>query len=236
MWSMDKFKDTLFWKHYKEFDSIIGNSSMRSTVDAVIYWKLFQEYNFSNILEIGVYQGLTTGLMLESSANVKSYTGIDIQLRLDLFKTIWKDYLDRTTFYQQSSHNFNFNGKYDFILIDGDHSYNGALTDLINTKDLLSPTGVLAIDDYNMPEVAEAIQQFKTQTSMVPFLQAEQTEFWHYPSVNRANFLDNLLVDNINNFIFLYNINDGQILKAKTLNVFTNELDFFDQVINFYDI
>lgn len=233
---MNKFRQTLFWNNYKEFDKVVNNSSMRCTVDAVIYWKLFKEYNFSNILEVGVYQGLTTGLMLESSNNIKSYTGIDPFLKLDLFNKIWQDYLSSTKFHSMYSNDFIPSATYDFILIDGDHGYNQALSDLMMAATVLEPHGVLAIDDYILPEVAKAIEEFKKHTALVPFLQAEQTEFWHYPSVNRSVFLDNLLQDSINNFIFMYNINDGQILKAKTLHVFTNELDFFNQVIEFYDI
>jgi predicted O-methyltransferase YrrM len=233
---MNKFRQTLFWNNYKEFDKVVNNSSMRCTVDAVIYWKLFKEYNFSNILEVGVYQGLTTGLMLESSNNIKSYTGIDPVLKLDLFNKIWQDYLSSTKFHSMYSNDFVPSATYDFILIDGGHGYSQALSDLMMAATVLEPHGVLAIDDYILPEVAKAIEEFKKHTALVPFLQAEQTEFWHYPSVNRSVFLDNLLQDSINNFIFMYNINDGQILKAKTLNVFTNELDFFNQVIEFYDI
>lgn len=235
---MGKFRETVFWKNYKSFDKICSNSSMWSTVDALLYWKLFNEYNFSNILEIGVYQGLTTGLMLETSNNIQSYTGIDIKLQLNKFNIIYNDYLKYTKFYEQSSRKFKFSGTYDFILIDGDHSYNGALTDLLTTSQLLSKNGILAIDDYSLPDVAAAMEEFKKTTNLVPFMQLEQTEFWHYPENNRSLFLDNLLTDTINNFIFLYNIdiNNTVVLKAKTLMVFTNELDFFDQVLNFYDI
>lgn len=233
---MTLFRDSLFWKNYKQFDKIVNESSMRSTIDAIIYWRLFEKYKFSNILEIGVYQGLTTGLMLEASSTVKKYTGIDPTLRLDLFENIWKNFLDVTTFYEQTSQTFVFTEMYDFILIDGDHSYKTVLIDLLNTQKHLSPNGVLAIDDYARPEVAAAISSFKSQTNLVPFLQAEQTEFWHHPSVDRTDFLDNLFSDPINNFIFMYNINDGQILKAKTLNVLTDNINFFDQVLEFYNI
>lgn len=233
---MNKFRQTLFWNNYKKFDKVSGDSSMRCTVDAIIYWKLFKEYNFSNILEVGVYQGLTTGLMLESSTNIKSYTGIDPELKLDLFNKIWQDYLGTTKFYNMCSGEFTPPTTYDFILIDGDHSYEQALSDLLMANTVLESNGVLAIDDYNLPEVAKAIAEFKKHTALVPFLQAEQTEFWHFPSNNRSDFLDNLLQDTINNFIFVYNINDNQILKAKTLHVFTNELDLFDQVLKLYDI
>ena len=233
---MSKFKDTLFWKNYKKFDKIIGNSSMRSTVDALIYWELFKEYNFANILEIGVYQGLTAGLMLETSKQLESYTGIDIELRLDLFNTIWADYLVNTKFYEQPSQTFDYSNTYDFILVDGDHAYNGALADLIKTSTLLSKDGVLAIDDYSMVGVAAAISEFKKHTELVPFLQVEQTEFWHHPSNDRSNFLDGLLTNKINNFVFLYNIENNQILKAKTLTVFTDQIDFTNQILEFYNI
>lgn len=213
---------------------------MRSTVDALIYWELFKEYNFSNILEIGVYQGLTAGLMLETSSRIESYTGIDIHLKLDLFNDIWGKYSANAKFYEQPSQIFEHSKIYDFILVDGDHSFNGALTDLIKTSKLLSHNGVLAIDDYKLPEVAMAINEFKNHTELIPFLQSEQTEFWHHPSVDRSDFLNNLLVNKINNFIFLYNIDstphNTQILKAKTLSIFTNEFNFFDQALNFYDI
>lgn len=233
---MSKFIDTLFWKNYKKFDKVVGNSSMRSTVDALIYWELFKEYNFANILEIGVYQGMTAGLMLETSKQIESYIGIDIKLQLDLFNNIWADHLVNTKFYEQSSQTFEYTNTYDFILVDGDHSYDGTLTDLIKTSTLLSRNGVLAIDDYSMPGVAVAISEFKKHTELVPFLQAEQTEFWHHPGIDRSKFLDGLLINKINNFVFLYNIENNQILKAKTLTVFTDQIDFTNQILEFYNI
>lgn len=242
---MNKFKDSLFWTNYKKFDKVkemIFNrdlqTSMRSLGDSVIYWRLFQEYKFSNILEIGVYQGLTAGLMLEASDNVSSYTGIDINLRLDIFKDIWKDYLTPTTFYEQSSLDFNFDQskQYDFILVDGDHSYNGAITDLTNVKNLLSKDGVLAIDDYFYPAVQQAIEEFRSTTDMVPFLQTDQTEFWHYATTDRSEFLDNLFTDPIHNFIYLYNINNDRTVKALTIKALNENVDFFNDVVTHYDI
>ena len=211
---------------------------MRSTVDALLYWKVFNEYNFSNILEIGVYQGQTAGLMLESSNNIQSYTGVDIKLQLNNFNSIYNDYLVYTKFYEQPSEGMVFDRIYDFILIDGSHSYDGVLADLFAASRALSTDGVLAIDDYILPGVASAIETFKKTTDLIPFLQLEQTEFWHHPGTNRSQFLDNLITDPINNFIFLYNIDTGpnSVLKAKTLMLLTNELDFFDQALKFYDI
>lgn len=233
---MHKFKDSKFWKNYNKFDKVVGQSSMRSTVDALFFWKLFNQYNFSNILEFGVYQGLTTGLMIESTGNLVSYTGIDPYLKLDTFYSIWPA-RDNINFYPISSQSFVSDQTYDFILVDGDHSYSAALADLQHSEKLLAPNGVLAIDDYNLSaDMIQAVADFKKTTKLVPFLQVEQTEFWHSPSCDRSDFLDSLFNDPINNFIFMYNINSDSILKAKTTKVFTDELNFFNQVLEFYNV
>lgn len=250
---MNKFKDSLFWTNYKKFDKLKEmhqvmedmkglETSMRSPADAVIYWRLFQEYQFKDLLEIGTYQGMTAGLMLEASDNVSSYTGIDIELRLEIFNKVWKDYLDVVTLIQHSSLNFNFDRskKYDFILVDGDHSYHGAVTDLMNAKDLLSMDGVLAIDDYRYPGVQQAIEELRATSGLAPFMRSDQTEFWHYPSFNRSSFLDKLFNDPIHNFIFVYNEYDreadGEIMRLMCPKALNQHVDFFDEVINRYDI
>ena len=38
--------------------------------------------------------------------------------------------------------------QFDFIYVDGDHTYNGCYTDLVLSWDLLKENGILAIDDY----------------------------------------------------------------------------------------
>lgn len=233
---MHKFKDSKFWKNYSKFDKVSGQSSMRSTIDALFFWKLFNQYNFSNILEFGVYQGLTSGLMIESTNNLVSYTGIDPYLKLDTFYSIWPKQ-DNINFYSMSSQSFISNQTYDFILVDGDHSYKTALADLLLAEQILTANGVLAIDDYNLSsDMKQAVSEFKKTSKLVPFLQVEQTEFWHSPACDRADFLDSLLNDPINNFVFMYNINDNSILKAKTTKVFTEELNFFNQVLEFYNV
>lgn len=234
---MHKFRDTLFWKNYHKFSKVTDNSPTRCTVDALVYWLLFKEYNFSHILEIGVFQGMSSGLMIESTNNLKSFTGIDPQLQIDLFQNIWKDYLNKVTFFEIPGNKFTPAQQYDFILVDDDHSYENTLYHLKLAESHLAEDGILAIDDYDFSDdMKRAISVFKKTTKLVPFLQAQQTEFWHNPKNNRANFLDNLLTSTINNFVFMYNIDNDSILKVKTLNVFTNEIDFFDQVLKFYNV
>lgn len=234
-----KFQNTKFWKNYKLFDKIVKESSMRSTVDAVLYWKLLSNFTFPNMLEIGVYQGLTSSLLLELQPDSK-LTAIDPRNRLEIFNNLYKDDLaKRFNFIQCESQSADIDEYFDFILIDGDHSFDGTYSDMLKFIPKLQRTGVLAIDDYKLPGVDKAISKLiASNIGMVPFLQLEQTEFWHYPENNRSVFLDSLLEDTITKFIFLYNINrfNSDVLKAKTLDALTSNIKIFDIILKEYDV
>jgi hypothetical protein len=208
---------------------------MRCTTDAVIYWKLFQHFKFTKILEIGVCQGLTSGLMLENSN--ATLIGVDHNLRLDVFNSVFKDFANRAAFISSTSQNFSTTETFDFILIDGDHAVDVAFQDIQKFTPLLSRTGILAIDDYNEVLVPKTVHKLRT-TGLVPMIQAEQTEFWHYPDQDRSVFLDNLLIDKISQFILLYNIDlhHCTVLKAKTVKALTDNIDLFDKVLELYDV
>ena len=235
-----KFKDTKFWKTYPMYDCVVKNSSMRSTVDRVILWKLLQQYQFKNFLEIGVYQGLTTGLMFESTPDAV-ITGVDIKERLGLFYKNYPEYTNQFTFFNQSSQSYDFkNSMYDFILVDGNHHYQEAKTDIFNCLPHLNNTGILAIDDYKMDGVANAIQDlYDLKTEWVPFLRSEQIEYWHHCSCDRGHFLDLLFDDPISNFIFIRNEVDNNknvICVAKTIAMLTDQLEYFDMALKHYNI
>ena len=236
---MKKFRDTKFWKNYSSYDKIVNESSMRSTVDAVIYWRLLNAFEFKSFLEIGVYQGLTTGLFFESSP-LAVVTGVDPTDRLELFYQNYPECQKQFTFINQSSQDIKLHNCYDFILIDGDHSYESAAADIAICLPCLNTNGVLAIDDYKSVGVAKAIKDLYNLTSdWVPFLRAEQTEFWHHRSVDRSNFLDSLLTDDISKFIFIENKFDfykNCVCTAKTLGIFTDYTDYFDLALKHYNI
>lgn len=235
-----RFQDTRFWKNYSDYDRIVLKSSMRSTVDAVIYWRLLNHFKFNKFLEIGIYQGLTTGLIFEASPDA-NITAIDPVNRLELFYKNYPEYQKQFTFINDVSQRVDLgNNMYDFILIDGDHSYKPALDDILKCLPRLNTNGILAIDDYKMPGVASAIQDlYNLKTDWVPFLKSEQTEFWHHRGCDRGNFLDSLFTDPISKFIFVENINDHQgnvICSAKTLGMFTDQIEFFDLALKHYNI
>jgi predicted O-methyltransferase YrrM len=235
-----KFQDTKWWQNYHEYDKIVHSSSMRSTIDGLIYWKLLNKYKFNSFLEIGVYQGLTTGLFFESNHTATVVT-VDPVQNLELFYKNYSEFQNQFVFINQRSQTADFGSdKFDFILIDGDHSYQAARHDIFKCLPYLTASSVLAIDDYQMPGVAKAIKDlYNANNDWVPFLQAEQTQFWHHRSYNREEFIDSLFIDPLSNFVFVENIVDhanNTICSAKTLSIFTNIPKYFDLALKQYNI
>lgn len=49
---------------------------------------------------------------------------------------------------------------YDYILIDGDHTYFSVKTDLLNTVARVKPGGYIIIDDLDVPEIYRAVREY----------------------------------------------------------------------------
>lgn len=235
---MIPLQETRFWKNYSRYNTIVEKSSMRSTLDAIIYWKFLNYYKFKNFLEIGVYQGLTTGLFFESNSNalVDAVDPID---NLSLFREIYADFVPQLNFINKNSQEVKYSKSYDFILVDGDHSYEYVLADIQNIMQVADINTIIGFDDYKMSGVHSALHDFrKLYPDWVPFLEAEQTQFWHHRSDSRADFLDSLLIDNISKFVILENYNDkfdNIVCKARTISALTDELDLFHQCLLRYN-
>ncbi len=66
----------------------------------------------------------------------------------------------------------------DFIFIDGDHSYAGALSDCGNYYDKVRSGGMIAGDDYNIDDVGRAVRDFFGQKKLVINVYPGQQRFW----------------------------------------------------------
>lgn len=120
------------------------------------------------IAEIGFNAGHSSEMFLETCArskvvsfdiNYHAYTKIGLQY-------MQKKYRNRLTFIEGDSKSAipTFSGsnpgvKFDLIYIDGDHSYQGCLTDILNCKALATKDTILWVDDYNFAPVATAINE-----------------------------------------------------------------------------
>lgn len=237
---MIKFRDTKFWKNYLQFESISNDSSMRGFVDATLLWKLLTHYPKRNILEIGCYQGLTTGLFFECNPQ-SCVTSIDIKDRLDLFRKNYNQYLPQHQFYQMKSQEFDCKDKkYDIVFIDGDHSHETSWMDMQLAMKCITPDGILIIDDYNMSGVKQSIKNlYVSYQDWVPFMQGIQTQFWHHKSQNKSEFLDGLLQDPLSNILLMNNIKDHReniILQAQCVRALSDHYNLFDTACTLYSI
>ncbi len=57
---------------------------------------------------------------------------------------------------------------FDLILVDGDHSYEGCRSDILNCYPLLAPGGVLMIDDLDIPGVFHSVMDCMCDLSVQP--------------------------------------------------------------------
>ncbi len=58
--------------------------------------------------------------------------------------------------------------RFDLILVDGDHTYEGCCSDILTCYPLLSPGGVLMVDDLDIPAVFRAVTDCLLQLAVPP--------------------------------------------------------------------
>lgn len=66
----------------------------------------------------------------------------------------------------------------DFVFIDGDHSYAGALADFRNYFGKVRSGGIIAGDDYQIEDVRRAANEFFGQKNLTINIYAGQERFW----------------------------------------------------------
>jgi hypothetical protein len=212
---------------------------MRDHDSMYILWKCIEYFDPKQILEIGFYKGQTLGLMEEISSLNTKIVSVDINYQyLDNFQKLFPT--TKAEFILTDSAKVELTQLFDFISIDGDHSYNGVLTDFKKCLPLLHKNSILCIDDYKFFDgVAQVIKEHLLgQHDYIPFLCTEQQMFFHHVSHSAAEFLDNSLIKDSTEFIEFTNINfcgftvlHGQIYNsaiAKDAKIFQSILKFYD--------
>jgi predicted O-methyltransferase YrrM len=233
-----KYQDTSFWKNYSQFTKIVNGCTMRSTVDGYVYYKLITEFNFKNFLEIGFFEGQTAGLLAELSTTDAKITCIDPNPNTDIFNQTMSDQLEKITLLQIPSQQFNFSQVYDFIIVDGDKSYNMVSQDISNSLKSIDPAGLLLINEYQQHDVVQALHDCIDGTDWVPIIRTNQSLIFHHCSQDRSDFLDYKISDIANNFINFVNIdiNGHVVLDIQTLPIFTDFPEYFDLALKQYSI
>jgi hypothetical protein len=162
------------------------------SINAIRYHVLFtylRSTYINSILEIGVWRGDTSRMMLLNSINENvHYTGIDLfedQSEIDFIKEISLDnpFSMRQVNERLSTYSDNVRllkgystqtlpvlmseGQiFDFIFIDGGHSYETVKYDFESSISMLAKDGIIFIDDYTDEENLAGLKNFITEISL----------------------------------------------------------------------
>ena len=167
-------KNLLLYKYYynessKDLREVNSNISLNEGIEI---FKIIKKYNPKKLVEIGFAVGISTLFMLCALENDAILTSVDpyqkIQWNkfglLNVDNLLNEQKLPKTMhkFIEDYSINFFKNTKhqYDLVLIDGDHSYSGTMTDLVGANKVLKKNGLMIIDDVLHYDVKKALANF----------------------------------------------------------------------------
>lgn len=233
-----KLHHTQFWQAYSRFTPVVKACTMRSTVDAWVYFKLQSCYQFRSVLEIGFFEGQTAGLLAEISDPAAVITCVDPAPRPEIFHSVFGAVSHKVHILAQTSQHTEF-GPQDFIIIDGDKSLESVTCDLRKSLQCLHTSGVLAVNEWALPAVQQAMAAVLGPTDWHPFLKTHQSLMFHHASIDRSEFLDRTIsAGGISDIMRFENhmYNDHLVLQVDSLPIFTDRIDYFDRALRDLDL
>lgn len=112
----------------------------------MVYWMIVAK-GYKSILELGTNRGDATYWFLKAAdKNEGDVVTVD---KTDYYKGKSPDNLKRVICESREFFKSLSNETFDFIYVDGDHSYLGAISDMLNAECHIAPGGSIAIHDVN---------------------------------------------------------------------------------------
>lgn len=129
------------------------DGAMKSFV--FLLYEMILESEPDLVLEIGVYYGQSTKAILLALQELKKgkLISIDRGNRTELLVDEFSDLKEYWNFIRGDSHQkeilekANIIGKYDLLIIDGDHTYEGVKNDFLMYEPLVKPGGLILLHD-----------------------------------------------------------------------------------------
>lgn len=107
----------------------------------------------------------------------------DMDLYLDITMKNFESHKDKIVFYKETSdtcvHKFQ-DEQFDYIFIDGDHSYEGVKKDLNNYYSKVKKGGVFSGHDINLPTVQQAVKEFREQNLITNPISFTDVNVWYW--------------------------------------------------------
>lgn len=233
-----KFHQSRVLNNLELFDRTIGLG--RHSNDMYLLWKVCEFFQPKKILEIGFLSGQSLGILYEASNKVDVISvDVDYTHRAP-FDQLFPD--TNIKFIHDSSMNLSLSEQFDFVHIDGDHTYEYVSNDIQKVLPLLHNNSILCMDDFKdskCPGVGRAVKEYLLgQHGFVPFLSGDQEMFFHHISHSADHFLDSWIQEKSNNFIYFHNYDycGFTVLESKTPNLFRENHQMFIDALKFYNL
>ena len=213
---------------------------MRGNEGMYLVWKTIEYFKPTTLLEIGFYKGQTMGIMLEDAGPGAHLVSVDIDYQ---YRSVFENIFPENTvkFIETDSKNLILDQTFDFIMIDGDHTYEGVLADLKNCFPQMHKNSILCVDDHQSFEgVAQVVkEQLLGQHGFVPFMCGPQQMFFCHQSVSVESFVDKYLINGATDFFEFNNIDfhGYTVLDARIPNraIFESS-KIFQLVLEFFNL
>ena len=213
----------------------------RECNDMLQIWYMCKTVSPRSIIEIGFSAGQTFGLFLEAADQAQRWVSVDINYRnKSIFHDIFAncDKVDQITFIKTDSANLAMLDTFDFIMIDGDHSYEYAKNDIQKCLHMSHEHTIICVDDSQDIGVDQAIQELLLgQNDFVPFLAGSKQIFFHRAQHNAVPFLTTLqrVVEPIG-FVFNFDYYGYAITKTHIPRFFEDNKSVFIDAVRSYNI
>lgn len=217
--------------------------STRSLLSSSVIFHLVDFFDFKNILEVGVFQGQTLGVILEATNPGANITGIDISLdKLELYEQYYANskYVQdkKVNLIEIASEDFIPDSLYDFVIVDG--GWEERESDLIKFSKHVSPQGVIMLDNYHeFDHAAKEFIKLYHEHGFVPFLKDHEALYFHPTSCNREAFVDQYVNQVFSNHCLIGNVDyHGHTVKSidpKPVEVL-NFNKLYQQVIEYFNV
>lgn len=217
----------------------------RDCIGIYTYWKICEYFKPKSVLEIGFLEGLTFGILFESTDVDTKYVCVDINFssKEKYFDFIFKDdpKYDSITFIETDSKNLKLTQSFDLIHVDGDHTYEYVKNDVLKILPLLHKNSILIMDDVteHNPDVNTVIKELLLgQHDFVPFLSADREMFFHHVSHSADDFLDNFLSKDATDIMtfFNYQYEGFTISRGHIANFFNDNTSIFIDQLRKYNL
>lgn len=107
----------------------------------------------------------------------------DMNLWYEITLKNFAPHMDKIVMYKDTSENcvskFE-NEQFDYIFIDGDHSYEGVIKDLYNYYDKVKTGGIFSGHDVNLADVQKALMEFRSVNGINTEIKFTDVNVWYW--------------------------------------------------------